>query len=68
MDLNRASKAPGPPEGKARQGARKQHELIDDFIPTIEGKNAIHYPYLKRLPRMLSKSNHDIYLMMRVSS
>ena len=65
MDLNRASKAPGPPEGKARQGARKQHVLNDDFIPTIEGKNGIRYPHPKRLPGMLS--DHD-YLPDDVSS
>jgi len=27
---------------------------IDDFIPTNEGKNAVHYPHPKRLPDMLS--------------
>ena len=39
----------GPPEGKVRQGAQKQRTLIDDFIPTIEGKNAIRYPHAKSL-------------------
>jgi len=52
------SRAPEAPEGKAKQGARKQHVLIDDFIPTNEGKNAIHYPHPKRLPGMLSDYNY----------
>jgi len=47
----------GPPEGKARQGARKQHTLTNDCIPTIEGKSAIRYPHPKRLSEILEQND-----------
>ncbi|KAG2559414.1 hypothetical protein PVAP13_8NG307800 [Panicum virgatum] len=39
-------------------GRRKQRTLIDDFIPTIEGKNAICYPHPKRLPGSGTKDSN----------